>query len=246
MIRTTDSPFGRARSFGLFINYFWWFITIFQFESHFLLDSLIDNASTGSRSRNIEIMLNSFKSWLTIEHWVDNWALYSEPSQLLRSKPVFHFSVTSNIKPFFCWIPRLTMRSEAVSCFFICLCLLTLLPKRNEFPQIFLTNEKASSHFSQNCCQKQESTNPLLRQMFCQPYVVPMLYQSYVLPNHMLHPIFHPMLYPFYVVPILCCTQLFCPIWTHPMLRQIHPNLCLQRSTGECSREWEAARPSNN
>ena len=28
-------------------------------------------------------------------------ALYSEPSQLLRSKPVFHFSVTSNIKPFF-------------------------------------------------------------------------------------------------------------------------------------------------
>ena len=106
---------------------------------------------------------------------------------------------TSN--PFFCWIPRPTMRSEAVSCFFICLCLLTLLPKRNEFPQIFLTNEKASSHFSHNCCQKQESTNPMLRQMFCQPYVVPMLYQSYVLPNHMLHPIFHPMLNPPNVAP---------------------------------------------
>ena len=118
--------------------------------------------------------------------------------------------------PFFCWIHRLTMRSEAVSCFFICLCLLTLLPKRNEFPQIVLTivasNEKVSSHFSHNCCQKQQSTSPMLRQMFCQPYVVPMLYQSYVLPNHMLHPIFHPILYPSYVVPILCCTQLFRPI----------------------------------
>ena len=43
-----------------------------QFESHFLLDSQIDNASTGSRSQNIEIMLNSFESGLTIEHWVDN------------------------------------------------------------------------------------------------------------------------------------------------------------------------------
>ena len=107
---------------------------------------------------------------------------------------------TSN--PFFCWIPRLTMRSEAVSCFFICLCLLTLLPKRNEFPQIFLTNEKASSHFSQNCCQKQESTNPMFCQMSCQPYIVPnavpilCFAKSYVAPN------FSPN-----AVPILCCTN---------------------------------------
>ena len=103
------------------------------------------------------------------------------------------------------------MRSEAVSCFFICLCLLTLLPKRNEFPQFFLTivasNEKVSSHFSQNCCQKQESTNPLLRQMFCQPYVVPN------------------------AASILCFAQFLgqCPYpWYHRMVpgTNTHPMLC--------------------
>ena len=89
-----DSPFGRARSFGLFINWWfgtiwkwclthfkvgehWAFVTISQFESHFLLDSQIDNASTGSRSQNIKIMHNYLKvDWqlnigLTIEHTHD-------------------------------------------------------------------------------------------------------------------------------------------------------------------------------
>ena len=79
-------------------------------------------------------------------------------------------------------------------------------------------------NLSQNCCQKQESTNPLLRQMFCQPYVVPN------------------------AASILCFAQFLgqCPYpWyhrmvpgtnTHPILRQSYvvPNFFAQFEPTQC------------